>query len=399
MSLSKRRMEFDSSYESFSDLMLGVTVLLIALVAVLTINVSVKSDNSIKNLIYNNRFTGGVERPKVYLSAYSYSYQGMSDEETSRQKILYGDSPLVIVMLESPSHAKTYTRLDEKGQTVTDTKGSSFDGKSALDLEDFYHLIGGIEPGEFLVGEEKNMLLNVFFGSKNVLLSRINRELSLDLNLTETVVNTSLPLFNRENQKIHSFGKYKESNLYIFIESEITPQGQKRIWIGDTYFVIPDKLSGGELDFLVGFSSPNTQIVYLGEYSKESPKKNKRIQFFQTNGFESAASDYERYHFSSWDSVHERIYQEIPKNLSKEDTKAEIRKAVSLVNLSSAALNKIPLTDEILPPLLKHRKAWLAYGTHFSQTDQEVPGWIVQEFLNPLGYNKRIPRQEETSKE
>jgi hypothetical protein len=396
MSLSNRRHEGDSAYESFSDLMLGVTVLLIALVAVLAINVSVKSDNAIKNLIYNNRFTGGVERPKVYLSAYRYSYEGVVGEEALRQQILYGNSPLVITMLESPSHARTYTRLDEKGQTVSDTKGASFDGKSAFDLVDLYHLAGGIEAGEFLIGDEKNMLLNVFFGNKNVLLSRVNRELSLDLNLTEAVVSTAWPLFNRENQKVHSFGKYKESNLYVFIESEITPEGQKRIWIGDTYFVIPDKMNSGELDFLVGFSSPNTQIVYLGEYSKGTGETNKRIQYFKSNGFETAASDYLFYHFTAWDSVHERIYQKIPKNRSTEETKEEIRKAVFNAKLSSEALNQKPPSEDILPPLLKHRRAWLEYSKHFSQNDKEVPSWIVQEFLNPLGYNKRIPREEET---
>jgi hypothetical protein len=391
MSLSGKRGEQESVYESFSDLLLGITVLLIALVAILAINVSLKSDTAIKSLIYNNRFTGGVERPKLFLSAYAYSYAGAETEQAIEKSKIYGDSQLIIFLMQSPTLATTYTTLDAEGNTVSSTTGTSFGGLTGLEMHEFLEMCAGIDPGSFKADGEETALLQLNFGFKTLLLSRINQQLSPSNAFSRQVCTEAWPVMEDMNPNVRSHVEYKDSVLHLYFESEIAEDGSHHIWIGDKRFNVPSQIINGELDFLVGLSSANTQFVYLGDYSIGDEKTNKRIDFFEQNSFSDAANDYKSFYYTRWENEHRELERRNIYSGEKESVRREIRRDIAYMKAASAIINGEPIPDDALHPLLKNRDAWYAYVESYTLQDSEVPQWVFDEFLNPLGFNKRVP--------
>lgn len=402
MGLSQKRQDTDSVFESFSDLMLAITVLLIALVAILAINVSVKSDTNIRTLIHMNRFTGGVERPRMFFSAYRYSWKGATTQQAKTGKKLYGNAPLVLTLLESPSHAQTYTMLDSSGNTTGKEKKGSFAGVTSLELVEFFHLAGGLHPGFFGPAGDKNLLLNFALGFKTVAFSRIDKQLPVDQKLARSILGTLWPELKDAQPRIHSYQKYRNAVMKIYVETGEKKGGVKKgqtperqIWIGDHSFAVPDDIKAGKLDFLVGFSSANTQIIYLGEYARDSAKTDRRLKFWRENGHPKMARAYREYHYG-WSPAHQKIYDRLTATAgNQEERRQKVRFALANRKLARAILDGKEKPATGLTPLRAYPAAWQAYAEHNIRQNLDPPPWFVKEVLKPLGFDKRVPREEE----
>lgn len=252
-------------------------------------------------------------------------------------------------------------------------------------------MAAGIQPGSFQVKDKTYPLLDISFGMKAVQLGRIgNQVLNPNPDLAQRALAAAWPVMKNSKSTVQSHAYYRNSVLFVFIESEIRQDGQKVIHIGDSQWQVPQQVNKGKLDFLVGFSSANTQFVYLGEYSRGDEKTNKRILFMKENGFEHAAADYARYYFKEWSNEHQRILNRAP--ATEADKKAFARKAVKRNRVAAAVTQNKPVSKNDIPPLLKHKDAWQAYTNHYANQKIDVPKWVFEEFLDPLGYNKRVPR-------
>ena len=179
------------------------------------------------------------------------------------------------------------------------------------------------------------------------------------------------------------------------MESE---DGQHRIMIGHSVFTLPRDIENGRLGWLTGFSSGRTEIVYLGKaWAKASERTNKRIAFFEENGFSAAADDYRTFSFPvestpAQDSLIEVAALARP-DLPRKNLEHYVRSVEAQMAVSKAIVNDED-TTEFLPPLLRHRKAWEAYTAHCieSEASSSPPEWLMSQFLEPLGFDQAVVR-------
>jgi hypothetical protein len=168
--------------------------------------------------------------------------------------------------------------------------------------------------------------------------------------------------------------------------------------IGHSVFTLPQDVENGRLGWLAGFSSGLTEVIFLGSaWSDPEQQTNKRIDFFEKNGFAEAAADYRAFSFPTGltrtqQDLFDRAWAMNP-DLPKEALMQYARNAENQMAVSTAILNGTD-AQSYLPPLLRHSDAWKAYTDHCSaeETGSTPPAWLMTEFLEPLGFDQAVVR-------
>lgn len=346
---SKYKSHHETVFESFSDMVLCVVIVLITLIVTLALNVQ-------KDVPINNLFTGGTKRPQLFMQA------GSSSND-------------VMVHLFSPSMATALTKV-EQGQVIARNASQTFSGQADFTVWRFLQLAAGIDPGEFQVEGSGTALLLPEFTSKVIVHNAGFREVP-DLSLALNVIKLAWPVFRQPIYPVRSSSEFSGFRTRIYFET-LTQGDEHWLYIGHMAFKIPEDVQNGSLAWLEGLTSGLTELVFLGNLSSETEiQTDKRAAFFDANGFGEAAEAYRRFTFE----------------LSKAD-EATARKEISAALLEGRAVS-----PKWLPPLLVHSNAWTAYIQDCRKTQRspttscETPSWLQDEFLQPLGFDRRVIRE------
>jgi len=383
-------------YESFSDMVLCTVIVLITLVVVLALNVV----EQLNVYIEPNHFSGGATRPWLYLQAQNADYSKTTAEHLALERAVYGEHPFVMVNLFSPSSAQSATMVKD-GQTISAKEGQSFHGQCDLTAYSFLQLASGIEPGSFPVEGDQTALMLPKFSHKDILLEpgTANGYTTIpDNELALKTMALAWPVYNHALYPRRAAGDYLNARTRIYIEVLDTDNGQHQIMIGHSVFTLPQDIENGRLGWMAGFSSGLTEVVYLGKvWSDPAEKTNKRIAFFEENGFPEAAKDYRAFSFPGGISEQQQLMlsklASLRPDVPQDHLIQYIRQAEAQQMVSSAIMNGTD-TGSALPPLLKHRDAWKAYTEYCTklETGTTPPDWIMSEFLEPLGFDQAVVR-------
>ncbi len=383
-------------YESFSDMVLCTLIVLITLVVVLALNIV----EQLNVYIEPNHFSGGATRPWIYLQAQAVDYSQTTSARLAVDRELFGDESSVLVNLFSPSSALSTTAVED-GQTVSAKEGETFCGQSDLSAYSFLQLAVGIEPGSFAVDGKPTALMLPKFVHKSIevepgtargYVAVPDNQLALD------TMALAWPVYANAIYPRRAQGEYRDARTKIYVEALESDDGVHRIMIGHSVFTLPQDIQNGRLSWLAGFSSGLTEVVYLGTAWNDPAKQtNKRIAFFEQNGFPEAAADYRAYSYpgklSATEQVELRNALAIRPDVPKARMERYIRDA-SAQKMVSAAIMQEQDATEFLPPLLAHRDAWNAYIAQCVKDEQHTnpPKWLITDLLEPLGFDQAVIR-------
>ncbi len=383
-------------YESFADMVLCTVIVLITLVVVLALNVV----QQLNVYIEPNHFSGGATRPWLYIQAQNTDYSQTTSDRLAIERSVYGTSPFVMVNLFSPAAAYSTTSVQD-GRTVSAREGQTFDGQCDLTAYNFLQLAAGIEPGSFLVNDAQTALMLPKFSHKGILIEPglANGYIAEpDNELALKTMALAWPVYESALYPRRAANDYLDAHTKIYIEALDSPDGEHHIMIGHSVFTLPQDVENGRLGWLAGFSSGMTEVVYLGKaWSDPEKLTNKRIDFFDKNGFVEAASDYRAFSFPAGLSkteqeLFDRAWAMNP-DLPKETLQQYARNAEHQIAVSTAILNGTD-AEAFLPPLLRHGDAWKAYTEYCSAEEigNTPPAWLMTEFLEPLGFDQAVVR-------
>ncbi len=383
----------DGVYESFADMVLCTVIVLITLVVVLALNVVHQLN------VEPNHFSGGATRPWLYLQAQNTDYSQTSSDRLAVERAVYGSQPFVMLNLFSPASAYSTTSV-ENGQTVS-SKGQAFDGQCDLTAYNFLQLASGIEPGTYPLDGNQTALMLPKFSHKGILIEadRANGYTAEPDNvLALKTMAMAWPVYKNQLDPRSAARNYLNARTKIYVEVLDSSDDQHRIMIGHSMFSLPQDIENGRLGWLTGFSSGLTEVVYLGKaWSDAENNTNKRIDFFEKNGWADAAKDYREFSFPKGLSDAQQVLY-IKARAARPDLPAEtlewyVRNAEDQIAISKAILDGTN-AQAYLPPLLRHRDAWNAYTDYCIklETDNSPPSWFVTEFLQPLGFEQAVVR-------
>ncbi|VGO22786.1 hypothetical protein [Pontiella sulfatireligans] len=383
-------------YESFSDMVLCTLIVLITLVVVLALNVV----EQLNVYLEPNHFTGGATRPWLYVQAENADYSKTTSDRLALERAVYGDAPFVMVNLFSPSSAHSTTTVKD-GQTVSSKAGQSFLGQCDLTAYNFLQLASGIEPGAFPVAGNPTALMLPKFSHKSIQLESNatgGYTASPDNELALKTMALAWPVYGSELFPRRAAGDYMNARTKIYIEVLDTEDEAHRIMIGHSVFTLPQDVENGRLGWLAGFSSGLTEVVYLGTaWNNAAEKTNKRIAFFEENGFDHAADDYRAFSFPTGITTgQEKLLKQAMAarpDVPEEQLKLHVRSAEAQQAISKAIVEN-GNARAFLPPLLVHREAWNAYIENSTKAEvgTNPPDWLMSEFLEPLGFNQAVVR-------
>lgn len=383
-------------YESFSDMVLCTVIVLITLVVVLALNVV----EQLNVYVEPNHFTGGATRPWLYLQAEQADYSKTSAQSLSMERAVYGSHPFVMVNLFSPSSAQSATTV-KNGRTVSAKEGQSFHGQADLSAYNFLQLAAGIEPGSFLVDGQQTSLLLPKFSHKDILLEagvENGYTTRPDNNLALRTMALAWPVFGNQLYPRRAAQDYLDARTKIYVEALDSSDDQHRIMIGHSVFTLPQDVENGRLGWLAGFSSGLTEVIYLGKaWSDPAEKTNKRIAFFEENGFAEAAEAYRNFSYPQTLTASQNTMlgklADLRPDINREQLAQYVRNAEAQQNISAAIVNGTS-ARAALPPLLAHKEAWKAYTEFCSETElgNTPPEWLMSEFLVPLGFDQAVIR-------
>ncbi|RKX42731.1 MAG: hypothetical protein DRP64_09355 [Verrucomicrobia bacterium] len=405
MSAASRQEDLSGSegiYESFSDMVLCTVIVLITLVVVLALNMV----EQLNVYIEPNHFSGGASRPWLYLQAQNADYSETTSERLAIERAVFGEGDFVLVNLFSPSTALSATTVKD-GQTVSAKKGHSFHGQSDLTAYSFLQLAAGIEPGSFPVDGTQTALMLPKFSHKNIALepSEPNGYSAMPENeLALKTMALAWPVYGNTLYPRRAQSDYLNARTKIYVEVLETSDDTHRIMIGHSVFTLPQDVENGRLGWLAGFSSGLTELVYLGQaWSDPAAQTNKRIAFFEQNGFAEAAADYRTFSYPGKLTTEQewllRRALVVRPDIPKDRLVAYVRSAEAQKEISNTIVNG-GSARAFLPPLLAHRDAWNAYTAQCIQDeiDGTPPQWLMGELLEPLGFDQAVIRglREET---
>jgi len=351
--------QHETVFESFSDMVLCVIIVLFTLIIALALNIQ-------REFPVMNRFTGGIIRPEFFLQA------GVADLAAVSPSSGTGDS--VMVHLFSPSMAGASTRVDD-GQVVARDARHTFFGQLDLNAYQFLQLAAGIDPGQFNVEGADTSLMLPKFVSKVILYGRGGFREVPDRSLAMDVMKLAWPIYRQPLYSVRSPSEFSTARTRVYIET-VTNGDERWLYIGHMKFRIPEDIKNGSLSWLEGMTSSLTEIVFLGEmWSDPVNRSDRRIEFFENNGFPEAAEACQRFEF---------------------DLSAANRLAAQKA-VSAALMNGTPVDESLLPPLLVYQDAWAAYVKESQKSlrsleaaSTEVPEWFLVDFLEPLSFDRRI---------
>jgi len=383
-------------YESFSDMVLCTLIVLITLVVVLALNIA----EQLNVYIEPNHFSGGATRPWLYLQAQSVDYSKTASKRMAVERSLFGSEPFVLVNLFSPSSARSASAI-KNGQTVPAKEGETFCGQNDLSAYSFLQLAAGIKPGSFSVNGSSTALMLPKFVHKSILIESGTVDgyaTTPDNELALETMALAWPVYGNAIYPRRAQKEYRDARTQIYVEALETHDGTHRIMIGHSVFTLPQDVQNGRLGWLAGFSSGLTEVIYLGTaWNDPAQMTNKRIAFFDENGFSKAAADYRAFSYPSKLSDSEqaqlRSAMAIRPDISKERMERYIRDASAQKIISNAIINGQD-ASEFLPPLLAHRDAWNAYIDQCIEEQKQTnpPKWLIDELLEPLGFDQAVIR-------
>ncbi|MEN7972305.1 MAG: hypothetical protein ABFR47_00570 [Verrucomicrobiota bacterium] len=383
-------------HESFSDMVLCTVIVLITLVVVLALNVV----GQLNLYIEPNHFTGGASRPWLYLQAQNADYSKTTSDRLAIERAVFGGDDFVLVNLFSPSSALAETTVKD-GKTVSAKEGQSFLGQSDLTAYSFLQLAAGIEPGSFIAEETPTALMLPKFSHKNIALESDKANsysVSPENTLALKTMAMAWPLYNNKLYPRRAASDYLEATTKIYIEALETSDDTHRIMIGHSVFTLPQDVENGRLGWLGGFSSGLTEVVYLGTaWGDPEAKTNKRIAFFEENGFLEAAADYRSFSYPAELTARQEMLlekaMEARPDIPQEKLEQYVRSAEAQKMVSAAIVNGESATES-LPPLLAHRDAWNAYTALCIKDgiNEPPPEWLMTELLVPLGFDQAVIR-------
>lgn len=383
-------------YESFADMVLCTVIVLITLVVVLALNVVTELNITVDP----NHFSGGASRPWLYIQAQSADYSKTVDSELASERAAFQGQPSVLVNLFSPSAALSSTRVKD-GQTVSARERQSFHGQLDLSAYHFLQLATGISPGNFYAEGNTTALMLPKFVHKNIVLEPNlpnGYSIAPENQLALKTMALAWPIYKHDLYPRRAQTEYQKARTIIYLETLETQDGTRQIMIGHSVFELPKDIENGRLGWLIGFSSGLTEVVYLGEaWEKPAQQLNKRIDFFDKNGFPIAAAAYREFSYpGALSASQQQLLQTVRAanpTITKEQAERYVRSAEAQRAISAAILTGQD-AKPFLPPLLAHRDAWDAYTKHCmeAQSTSTPPEWLLTEFLQPLGFDQTIVR-------
>lgn len=387
--------ESSTIFESFSDIALCTLAVALLLVTLLAINIT----QNLNVQINRSKFSGGVMRPSLHLECTVPDFGETTTDALAVERILFAGQPYVAVHLFSPSLALIATDVREGG-TVALGEDETFTQQQDLSLYQFMQLAPGIDPGAFDADGQPTALLLPSILDKQMVYEPSKPHgyrANADRYLTKRLLATLWPIYGKPIFAARRPEEYSKARTRVFVETQTVRRGEGKedhyIVIGHSAYRLPDALDDGSLAWLGGFSSGLTEIVFLGEtWSNAERRTNKRIEFFEAEGFHACADAYREYAFPSLGSSElTSIYTKlIEAGYSK--ARAEQRSRYSLAQLQvSAALLEGRLETAargLYPPLLAHPEAWTAYIGHFEHEQPDPPKWFYREFLDRLGFDR-----------
>lgn len=383
-------------YESFSDMVLCTVIVLITLVVVLALNVV----EQLNIYVEPNHFSGGASRPWIYLQAQNADYSQTTADRLAIERAIFGDEAFVLINLFSPSSALAATTV-ENGQTVSAKDGHSFHGQSDLTAYHFLQLAAGIDPGSFPVEGNQTALMLPKFSHKKIMLepgSPTGYSTEPENELALKTMALAWPVYVNELYPRRAQSDYFNARTKIYIEVLESFDDTHRIMIGHSVFILPQDVENGRLGWLAGFSSGLAEMVYLGKaWNDPEAQTNKRIAFFEQNGFSDAAADYRVFSYPEKPTpAQEALLKKaamVRPDIPREQLEEYVRSATAQKAISNAIVNG-GNSREFLPPLLAHRDAWNAYTAQCIQNEinSTPPKWIMSELLEPLGFDQAVVR-------
>ena len=387
--------EQSTIFESFSDVALctlAVALLLVTLLALsITQNVNVQINRS--------KFSGGVMRPSLHLECTVPKFEETVTDAFAPERALYSGRPYVAVHLFSPSLALIATDVREGG-TVALGEDETFAQQQDLSLYQFLQLAPGIDPGSFSAeGKQTALLLPSILDKQMVYepASQSGYRVNADRLLAKRLLASIWPVYENPTYLNRRPEEYSDARTRIFVETQAIRDGegneQHYVIIGHSAYLLPDALDDGSLAWLGGFSSGLTEIIFLGDtWSNAGQRTNKRIEFFEQNGFEDAAEYYRNYAFPETRSAELRaVYEKLVEaGYSNGRIEQRARMALAQMKVSEALLEgrlKDLAADEY-PPLLAHPDAWNAYIAFYEKEQPDPPKWFYNEFLDRLGFDR-----------
>jgi hypothetical protein len=379
--------ESNSMFESFSDMALCTLAVTLLMIALLAINITQRYSVTFNK----NHYSGGSKRPVMYFECTRPNFAATSTDALKLERALFADQPYVMVHLFSPSLALAQTEVKEGG-TVAGEESQTFERQHDLTLKKFLMLASGIEPGSFEVNGSATSLLIPSIVNKQIVyepqLANGYRANS-DLNLAEKVIAAAWPVFQNRSYPVRRPEEFRNSRAKIYVESQLV-DGQHYLIIGHASYKLPEALEDGSLSWLSSFASGLTEVIYLGDaWSDADNQTNKRIAFFEANGFDDCAKAYRAFSYDPvWNGDHERMMTKAKQATGRSEAalKSLVSEAVAQQKLSAALSTGIDAS--MLPPLLAYPDAWKAYVQQNVETADEPPEWFYNEFLAPLGFDR-----------
>jgi hypothetical protein len=403
--LLSNRQDEGVDFELFSNVVLKFTAVLMIILVLLAINVGQKLDK----IISPNRFSGGSLRPELILGVYE-----------SKNYFVNGSESAITTILYSPSREQIPTKVTEDGTVVpknpdSDTASGSYSGSIYQTLA----LLSGVAPGSIAVeGRETSFIVPRYSHKYMVYKDKDNRiaRASSSPQLAMGFLRLWSDIYNNPIYPVRAFSEFKNSKTRIYVETSET-KGQHTIFIGHVGFnESAMKSNPGLFDFLTGLSSANTEVIYLGSLKvDDAAETSTRIEFYETHGFVDAAkasrsitfpgiaerdlakSYYEK--FPSWDLLPANAKNSYLSNYGgaalarKQYDRTITRQALQNYKndlLIKALMYNMKPEASALPPNLAYPKAWQSYVDYKLKSNPTPPEWFITEFLQPLGFDKRV---------
>lgn len=409
MNIGRRSDSSNNIFQTFSDMVFCAMIILLLLVTILALNVN----EEVNRIVAPNKFSGGIRRPTLYLDAYRMDYTKTSGQSNALNRQIFGTTEIPRMVLYSQSRALASTIVDKESWVMqTQVPGQTYSGQFMGLHSDIADLFSGIDIGTFTVGKSETPLLLLEYGNKGLYSNTDNsHRFDADREMADSILTSINPAFANQQYDIRAFEEYRDQRLRIYIESRRTTtkdgKVQRSIIIGHRSFLVPQSIEDGSLAFFTALSSPLTEVIYLGEYKRNLARRDdKRSQFFAEHGFKDASRDYQKYVFPSngdfdqlkeyglaWEDLNASQKNIFLTAFDPQEAKEKYQRfALRKVRAINSAKELKKGSNAWLPPLLKHKAAWQSYCKHYEEQGFQTPRWVQDEFLKPLGFDKRIVR-------
>ena len=316
----------------------------------------------------------------------------------------------MIVGVFSESYAKAETYVDPATRkTVTKSEAELISGAYYTVPYFSLSLLAGVSPGSMQIDGKQTPFVVPNVSKKFYIYfdnSDTRRRVPPVEQLARNFLNVWSGTYANPVYPTRAFAEYKNIRSRIYVETE----GADRFRIGHSTFTTA-QVKAGRLDFLTSMSSANTEVVYLGQTTPDE-----LLDFYEKNGFADAAKHLRSHShpgaaelgaakefrscLTGWDQLSADGKSDWlgrangDANLARDEhDKSNNRLAVARYNnalLEDALKNGVAPSRDSLPTNLVYSDAWQAYVEDRMKANPTPPEWFITEFLEPLGFDKRV---------